>query len=421
MFVDASDGDDDESPSMLCGPTTVPLDAYVTAGALAKPSIADNGDGSVTVGTGTYVLYPSTTMPHPQLFTLPGGTFVLTDLVNNYIQLSYGTGTPVLLSSTDRSAIDQITVIPVYTIYRNGTVLSIIDFDTQSTALANKLSDRLARTERFSTEIGGLAIGETGTRNITITSGAVWIAAVRLLLSSYNSGADNAVFYFHAAGIWNKSTVTQYNNAQYDDGTDLQNLLPLRYAVNWVYRSAGAGGNKAYYVLGGGNYTLAEAQNSTVPLGLPPEIVALGVLVGRIIVVRLGATATQIDSAFTQTFAGGGGSAGSIGPIGPPGFALDGEDGEDGVSVQGPRGFQGAQGVPGVGFDGLDGEDGFPIPGTPGTTGASGPAGMSGPAGPAIFLAADDGEDGAMGPPGPAGTGSSPFPYWVLPFAAAHG
>lgn len=342
-----------EEWSALHGPTITPLDAYVSAGILAKPSFADNGDGSVTVGTGTYVLYPSTVSPHPQLFTLPGGTFILTDLVNNYIQLSYGAGAPVLANSTDRSAIDQVTVIPVYTVYRSGILLSTIDFDTQTVALANKLSDRLARTERFSNEIGGQVLGEIGTRNITITSGAVWIAAVRLLLSAYSSATDNVIFYFHAAGIWNKSTVTQYNNTQYDDGANLQTLLPIRYAVNWVYRSAAAGGNKAFYVMGGGNYTLAQAVNSTVPIALPVEIVSTGVLVGRIIVQQGAATATQIDSAFTQTFAGGGSSGTITGPVGPPGFGLDGADGEDGM----------------------------------------------------------------MGPPGV----SRPFPYWVLPFAAAHG
>jgi len=109
-------------------------------------------------------------------------------------------------------------------------------------------------------------------------------------------------------GVNNQTLVLRRNsivfiagNTQYDDGTDLQTLGPPNFGVNWVYQGVELG-TDLYYVLGSGNYTLAEAQASQPPGSLPEEISSHAVLVGRIIVGSGDATSTQIDSAFTQQF-----------------------------------------------------------------------------------------------------------------------
>jgi len=104
--------------------------------------------------------------------------------------------------------------------------------------------------------------------------------------------------------VWTKTNVSTYNNTQYDNGTALQTLGGGKHAVNWVYRYIdGDSLPRLAYVLGGGDYSLAQAQASTVPT--PPTVLTqMALLVGRIIVVKSAATAVQIDSAFTQVFSG---------------------------------------------------------------------------------------------------------------------
>ena len=73
--------------------------------------------------------------------------------------------------------------------------------------------------------------------------------------------------------------------------------------VNWIYRCV-ADHKQMFVVLGGGNYSLAQAQQSQPPTP-PPIISATGYLVGRILVVKSATTASQIDNTSDTTFTAG--------------------------------------------------------------------------------------------------------------------
>ena len=96
---------------------------------------------------------------------------------------------------------------------------------------------------------------------------------------STNTGTDFLRLYSHVAGVYTKTTITAYNNTQYDDGTTLQTLGAGKYAVNWVFRDVNDNQKEALIVLGSGNYTLVQAQASQVPATLPAEISATTILV----------------------------------------------------------------------------------------------------------------------------------------------
>ena len=89
-------------------------------------------------------------------------------------------------------------------------------------------------------------------------------------------------FFYHSGGNWTSSTIAQYNNSQYDNGTNLVSLTSNRYAVNWVFRGI-ENQKHLYIVLGTGDYTINQAEAASVPT-LPTTISSHAMLVGKIIV-----------------------------------------------------------------------------------------------------------------------------------------
>lgn len=278
------------------------------AGAVTVPSITDNGGGSVTVGAVDVVLFSNATqVGTARKYSLPALTVTLIDNATNYIIADYAGGSPALANTTNINLINESSVVPIYTIYRSGSFLHVQSWDSLGNGLANKLHQSIVKTQRYRRE-SGLALGETGTRNVTLGSGIVWTGANSLSLGAISTGTDN-LFYFLRTGAstWTTQVVTQYNNTDYWNGTTTASLTNNRYAVNWVYRGVESQ-KHLYVVLGEGDYTLTQAQASQPPANLPPQITSHALLVGRIIVLKSAATATQIDSSFNVVFSGAGAS-----------------------------------------------------------------------------------------------------------------
>ena len=281
---------------------------YVYAGAVTAPSITDNGGGSVTVGAIDVVLFDNATqVGTAKKYSLPALTVTLVDNATNYIIADYASGSPALANTTNVNLINESSVVPIYTIYRSGSFLHIQSWDSLGNGLANKLHQSIVKTQRYRRE-SGLALGETGTRNVTLGSGIVWTGANSLSLDAISTGTDN-LFYFLRTGAstWTTQVVTQYNNTDYWNGTTTASLTNNRYAVNWVYRGVESQ-KHLYVVLGEGDYTLPQAQASQPPANLPAQITSHALLVGRIIVLKSASTATQIDSSFNVVFSGAGAS-----------------------------------------------------------------------------------------------------------------
>lgn len=274
----------------------------LSAGTYVSPSITDVGDGTVTLGSGQYAFYSTAAGALPiTIFTIAGANYALTDNTTNYVVANYNGGSPTITVLTSTATINHTTITPIITVYRAGTHLDILDWDGEGAAAANKIVQRLARTNRFVVEPNGLTLGEVATRRVTTGAGVVWNGIHNASLDAYSSATDSLALYAHVAGVWTKSTITQYDNTQYDNGTNLVALGGGKYAVNWVFRAAGELEKECYIVLGQGDYNLGQAQTSALPASLPAEITAVGIFVGRIIVSQGAATATQIDQPATTT------------------------------------------------------------------------------------------------------------------------
>jgi hypothetical protein len=274
----------------------------LSTGMQVQPSFTDLGTGSCTIGTGTYALYANSSgIGKIKSYVIPGNTFALTDGVMNYIVANYNSGSPIIQVITNLALINDTTIIRVFDIYRQGTILHVLEWDQLGDALSNKTHTSIVNTQKQRPEPGGLGLGEAPTQLITVGSGVVWTGAVPTTLAAFNSSINRLQFAYHVAGAWTYSIVTQYNNTQYDDGTNLQTTPGGKYVVNFVYRSVGTD-NECFIVLGNQAYRLGAAQVAQPPGNLPSVISSHCILVGRIIVSQGATTATQIDSAFYTMF-----------------------------------------------------------------------------------------------------------------------
>jgi len=264
-------------------------------------SVTDNGDGSITVSAGTAVLFQNENYAgKPAKYSFSGATFTLSNNTVNYIIVNYNSGSPILQSITDVDLINESSTIPVRTIYRNGTDLYGIDWDSLADGMSNKLHMRFVKTERFGWE-SGVGISESTGRVVNTTAGKVWYGAVRTDILEHSSDTNEWSFWYHSAGVWTEDkTTTTYNNTQYDDGTNLVTASNNNYLVNWVYRCS-CNPAKGAYVLGNQQYSSIAAASESQPPELPPILVSVQFLVGRVIVEK-NATSGIVESAFGKTF-----------------------------------------------------------------------------------------------------------------------
>jgi len=277
---------------------------WVSAGATTDASYTDNGDGTVNIGSVDVLFYPNGTFDEVKVkATLPGKTITLTDGVNtlNYIYADYNAGTPQINVTTNFATLNPFTALPLITATRNGTDVGKINWNTYGLGYSEKAFQKDVDLRRFETS-EGLTLGETGTRNVTITSGKVYYGTKLVALPAFNSSTTGILQnVYHVGGVWTAVANAQYNNTQYDDGTDLVELTANRYAVNWVFKNADDDTDIACIVLGSGDYTLAQAEGSSPP-AVPASVRGLCVLVGRIIVKKGDTTATIIEGYETLSF-----------------------------------------------------------------------------------------------------------------------
>lgn len=280
---------------------------FFSAGTLTVPSMLDNGNGTLTVGNFNCSLFNSSTGSGTiRSYAITGATLSFADNSVNYVIVDYNSGSPIMSVVTDVSVINCITIVPVVTVFRYGNILNLLNWDSIGHALPSKSFLASVKTDRFKRE-SGLILSEQPTRRVVVTAGKIWASSIPHDLSAFDSSIDTLVLYYHNLGNWTTTTVTQYNNSQYDDGTNLQALGSNKYGVNWVYRCISDNGNKCYILLGDDSYNnLALAQAALAPCSLPPEIMSFGELIGRIIVHEGASSATQVDCAFTTVFAGSG-------------------------------------------------------------------------------------------------------------------
>ena len=273
---------------------------WLNHGVVEAPTLTDNGDGSISVGAnGVIQVHPDIAgdLSVTRYALTSAGPFTLTDGVTNYI-IATSTG---YSATTSVAFFNDLRYCAVAKIYRAGNFLHILSYGDFANNLPEKLLIKDIQTAQF-LRISGLALSESATRVVNVSAGAVYFGVNPIVLAASASNVNTTLQYHRVSGVWTGVPVTQYNNTQYDDGTNLQTLNNNQYGVVWVYRGVEAS-NHTYLLLGSASYTLPQAQ-SAQPDGLPDAVSSHGMLIGRIIVQKNASTATEIDQVASISFQG---------------------------------------------------------------------------------------------------------------------
>jgi|LGOV01.1.fsa_nt_gb hypothetical protein len=274
----------------------------LSAGVTVQPSYTNNLDGTITVTEIKVNLYDNGNFDGVlQEYKIAEATLALGDNEPSFIVASYNNGSPEYQVLQTVDTINESTIVPVFTLYRVGTQLCVLDWDTLGKGLANKIHSRLVKTNRFAVE-SGLGISESVGHVISISSGVLWNGAHRVTLGSVVSDVDSSYLWVKTLGVWGKQDVTSYPVDSYQGLDDSLLLNNNDFGVVWVYRCASDSKNMRF-LLGTDSYNkLGEAQSSGLPSDVPGVITYNSLLIGRIIFEKNAATPSTVESALTTEF-----------------------------------------------------------------------------------------------------------------------
>lgn len=273
------------------------------------PELIKNGaTGYITIPSLTIQAYDNPNfLGNPVRYVTPETSLLVPDGGSAYYVAFRDNMGPTVYLTDDRSSLNLSNRIPLYLVSRIGTTIHSMGFDTQGVGLAQKTECSILSTTpyRRSTD-GGLALSEDGSRHLLATSAKVYSGTTPVDVLAYDSNVSGNVLThcYHVAGVWNYSTVStgngQYNNSQYDNGTDLVNLGVNKWKVVWVFRSIGDD-KEIFYLNSTAEYNNSdEAKLAKVP-SKPPVVQWHCMLIGRIIV-QNGASSGIVQSAFEEVF-----------------------------------------------------------------------------------------------------------------------
>jgi len=278
-----------------------------SAGITEGGALTDNGNGTVSIASGEGAFRISA-LDDASLITSPVAAYpnmALTDNAVNYVYADYNAGSPVFGVTLTESVMDEMTKTRVYVIAREGITLYYIDLRGQNVDHAAKHRSELYAAERFRHAYGGCALGEIGTRNVTVTAGEFFYGLSHQNHPNINTSTGDTfvAYYRNGLGGFTKTTGnTQIDNAYYDNGTGTLALLGgSKYGVFWIYLIIDSPTILAVQY-GQSNYAnIAAAEAAPVPTA-PPTLTGVGVLIGRIIIQNGAAAFTDVSSAFSQVF-----------------------------------------------------------------------------------------------------------------------
>ncbi|CAB4125140.1 hypothetical protein UFOVP53_67 [uncultured Caudovirales phage] len=228
----------------------------------------------------------------------------MVDHTTNYIYASKD-GSPNYTTTTTSTVLGISNKALVYTIAREGTKLYVLDGRLMNVDPIRKLRARQLETDSLKPVLGGSIIGESGTRNLTVTAGAFYYGLQKVSHKSFNTSTTDTFTYCYRNGSGGWTYVpnsTQITNIAYDDGTGtLHTANNNNYVVSYVYMMNDSP-SSLLVQYGQQNYSnLANAQASLVPAS-PAIVAGVGALLGRIIVSKNSTTFDDISSAFSSTF-----------------------------------------------------------------------------------------------------------------------
>jgi hypothetical protein len=156
--------------------------------------MSDVGDGTVAVSAGTaWCKTTSALNATGAFFDFAGGATddvsgALTDLATNYIFLDYNGGSPQIVHDTTGALLAQYDHIVLGQVFRHGTHCHILNADETGLDIAHKTKLRFFQ-DGGARRVSGMVTASTGTRNLSVTAGAMWMGLTRVVSLSFDSSS----------------------------------------------------------------------------------------------------------------------------------------------------------------------------------------------------------------------------------------
>jgi hypothetical protein len=286
----------------------------LSAGYVDGGLITDNLDGTVSVSSGSCYIRTANDPQAPLIYAVwpSSANMPLVDQGENYIYIANDGVNTVVKSTTVGVNIrtNENNEFELAEFFRNGTTLHRTDHKQYANNILARIQQKDYSIEKvqYAQSVGGLQIGETGTRNVTVTPGLLWVKTDSNTINAIDtSGSDTYDGYYgDGVGGWTKvSALTQWNNTQIDNGSgSLITMTPNRWSYNDFYIETDGGLVGLYptaeYV------TEAGAVDAPIASSVPPRIADHAKLIGRIVFQRDAATGAQFIN-FLQSAPSGSG------------------------------------------------------------------------------------------------------------------
>ena len=277
-------------------------DTFHSSGVVDGGIINDAGSGNITVNSGSGYIRPTNSdvsVLYAFDWAALGSTTIPLD-TSRYVGIEYNAGSPQAVVRTSYNW-NFNTDFPLGTVNNEDGTLHIISAPHDMGDHASLMIQRLNQTMgiRRDDGTGGLILGETGTRNITMSAGALWQGLKRFPVSAVNtSGADRFDAYY---GSFTKvAAQSQWDNTQYDNAGSLATLSSNKYGVHWFYMELDG---EVIALYGTAQYNSSSAaEASSPPASLPGRLTDHAVLIAQLVFKKDETAALEINSAFASTF-----------------------------------------------------------------------------------------------------------------------
>ncbi len=278
-------------------------DIFHSTGWVSGGAVTDAGSGIIDVTAGTGLIRATDSRTAELLFIDWSASNGLATTINsiNYVGIQYNAGSPNVFVTTNYADFDFNTKFPISAVTNESDTLHILNDQHAVGDHANFMVQRVYATNPIARDerTGGLTLGETETRNITLSTGILWERLNPHTISAIDTFSSGG-FDTYTGTTKDATGATQWDNDNYDNGGTKTALSANKYGVLWFYSELD---DELVMVYGTSQHnTAAGAETQTAPSTIPNRLVAHAKLIGRLIFKKGEATARSIESVFTTSF-----------------------------------------------------------------------------------------------------------------------
>jgi hypothetical protein len=278
-----------------------------SVGKLKGGEITDIGGGNVAVNSGSCTIATGPLEIDKLVFSdfAASSTIAIPTNTTRWIGVEYNAGVPRVVVYTDETSYNFQDTFPLGIVSNENGVLDIINNPRKISDAPGMLIQRFHQTLPISRDErrGGLIIGESGTRNVTLSAGRLWDRSNEFIISATSTAWFQTYWRDGGTGFSEQINQTQWPNTAYDDGDGvLGTVASNRYANLWWYLELNG---QISMVYGRNVYTSVGAAVAGSPPNTIPTRLSEGArLIARTTFQGSGATWSDNTSFWTTTVLG---------------------------------------------------------------------------------------------------------------------